>query len=79
MQPHCNALLKEGSKSDRIDGRRLAQLLRANLLRPVYHGEHGVRKSKELARSYVAIGQVTRTGHGPPEVWVSLLSDSPCR
>jgi hypothetical protein len=36
-----NVLLKEGSKSDRIDARKLAELLRSNLLRPVYHGEHG--------------------------------------
>jgi transposase len=37
--PRRNALLKEGSKSDRIDARKLAELLRSNLLRPVYHGE----------------------------------------
>ena len=55
--PRRNALLKEGSKSDRIDARKLAELLRANLLRPVYHGEHGVRTLKELARSYLAISR----------------------
>src|SRR5437879_363280 len=32
--PRRNALLKEGSKSDRIDARKLAELLRANLLCP---------------------------------------------
>jgi transposase len=53
--PRRNALLKEGSKSDRIDARKLAELLRANLVRPVYHGENGVRTLKELARSYLAI------------------------
>jgi transposase len=53
--PRRNALLKEGSKSDRIDARKLAELLRANLLRPVYHGENGVRTLQELARSYLAI------------------------
>jgi transposase len=53
--PRRNALLKEGSKSDRIDGRKLAELLRAGLLRPVYHGEHGVRTLKELSRSYLTI------------------------
>jgi transposase len=53
--PRRNALLKEGSKSDRIDARQLAELLRANLLRAVYHGEHGVRALKELGRSYLAI------------------------
>jgi transposase len=55
--PRRNALLKEGSKSDRIDARKLAELLRSNLLRPVYHGEHGVRALKELARSYLAISK----------------------
>jgi transposase len=55
--PRRNALLKEGSKSDRIDARKLAELLRSNLLRPVYHGEHGVRALKELGRSYLAISK----------------------
>jgi transposase len=55
--PRRNALLKEGSKSDRIDARKLAELLRSNLLRPVYHGEQGVRTLKELTRSYLAISQ----------------------
>jgi hypothetical protein len=53
--PRRNALLKEGSKSDRIDVRKLAELLRANLVRSVYHGKDGVRTLKELARSYLAI------------------------
>jgi transposase len=53
--PRKNALLKTGNKSDRIDARKLAELLRSNLLRPVYHGEHGVRTLKELSRSYLTI------------------------
>jgi Transposase len=53
--PRRNALLKEGSKSDRIDAPKLAELLRANLVRSVYHGENGVRTLKELARRYLAI------------------------
>src|SRR5882762_8581200 len=53
--PRRNAYMKEGSKSDRIDARKLAELLRSNLLRPVYHGEHGVRALKELSRSYLTI------------------------
>jgi len=40
--------LKSGNKSDRIDARKLAALLRAGLLSPVYHGEAGVRTLKEL-------------------------------
>ncbi len=49
--------MKDGSKSDRIDARKLADLLRLNRLNPVYHGEHGVRTLKELGRSYLTIAQ----------------------
>jgi len=55
--PRRNALLKEGSKSDRIDARKLAELLRGNQLKPVYHGEHGVRTLKELVRSYLTLSK----------------------
>jgi transposase len=55
--PRKNALLKDGSKSDRIDARKLAELLRGNQLSPVYHGEHGVRTLRELGRSYLTITQ----------------------
>jgi transposase len=53
--PRKNALLKEGNKSDRIDARKLAELLYLNKLSPVYHGETGVRMLRELARSYLTI------------------------
>src|SRR3981189_3143341 len=53
--PRKNALLKDGNKSDRIDARKLAELLRGNQLHPVYHGEHGVRMLRELSRSYLTI------------------------
>ena len=55
--PRRNALLKEGSKSDRIDARKLAELLRSNMVRSVYHGEHGIRTLKELTRSYLTISK----------------------
>ena len=55
--PRRNALLKEGSKSDRIDARKLADLLYLNKLKPVYHGEHGVRTLKELVRSYLTVSK----------------------
>jgi hypothetical protein len=45
--PRRNALLKDGSKSDRIDAQKLAELLHANKLHAVYHGEHGVRPLKD--------------------------------
>src|SRR2546423_19827 len=53
--PRKNALLKTGNKSDRIDARKLAELLRLDNLKPVYHGETGVRMLRELARSYLTI------------------------
>src|ERR1700740_2664750 len=55
--PRRNALLKEGSKSDRVDARKLAESLRTGMLRPVYHGVHGLRTLRELARSYQTISQ----------------------
>jgi len=57
--PRKNALLKDGSKSDKIDARKLAELLRADMLSPVYHRDSGVRQLKELARSYSALTKDT--------------------
>jgi len=53
--PRKNALFKDGNKSDRIDARKLAELLYLNKLSPVYHGETGMRMLHELARSYLTI------------------------
>ena len=53
--PRRNALLKDGNKSDRIDAQKLAELLYLNKLKPVYHGEHGLRAVKELVRSYSTV------------------------
>src|SRR5881409_3007942 len=59
--PRKNALLKDGNKSDRVDARKLAELLRTNQVKPVYHGKHGTRALKELGRSYLTITKdVTR-------------------
>lgn len=59
--PRKNALLKAGNKSDRMDARKLADLLRSGLLSPVYHGGAGARTLKELVRSYLTITKdVTR-------------------
>jgi len=60
--PRKNALLQSGNKSDRIDARKLAELLRAGLVSAVYHGENGLRTLKELSRSYLTITKdLTRT------------------
>lgn len=50
--PRHNKLLGPGNKSDLIDALKLAQLLRAGLLKPVYHGVSGTRALKEMVRSY---------------------------
>jgi transposase len=55
--PRKNALLKQGSKSDQIDARKLTDLLRLGSLSAVYHGEHGLRTLKELSRSYLTISK----------------------
>src|SRR5438067_1529169 len=57
--PRKNALLKHGNKSDKIDARKLANLLRLNDLEPVYHGESGVRMLRELW-TYSGLGLETR-------------------
>src|SRR6266851_2017434 len=59
--PRKNALLQAGNKNDRIDARKLADLLHTGLLSAVYHGENGLRTLKELARGYLALNRdVTR-------------------
>src|SRR6476646_616126 len=40
--PRKNALIKAGNKSDRIDARKLADLLYLSKLNPVYHGQTGI-------------------------------------
>ncbi len=55
--PRKNASMREGNQNDKIDARRLAELLRLNHLSPVYHGEHGLRSLKEFVRSYLTITQ----------------------
>ena len=55
--PRHNALLKSGSKNDPIDAHKLADLLRLNALRPVYHGQSSLGTLKELSRSYLALVQ----------------------
>jgi transposase len=60
--PRKNALLKAGSKSDAIDARKLAEVLRAGLLSPVYHGQNSTAAVQQLGRSYIALTEdTTRT------------------
>ena len=57
--PRKNALLKSGSKSDAIDERKLAELLRAGMLSPVYHGETSALEVQQMARSYSQLTEDT--------------------
>jgi hypothetical protein len=53
--PCQNNLGKVGSRNDPNDTRELAGLLYRNKIKAVYHGEHGLRTLRELARSYLTI------------------------
>jgi len=50
--PRHNKLLSEGSKADKADARKLADLLRTGMVRSVYHGHEETRKLKQLVRGY---------------------------
>jgi transposase len=57
--PRKNALLKSGNKSDAIDARKLAELLRADILSPVCHGKKSALEVQHLARSYALLTEDT--------------------
>jgi transposase len=65
IQPHvasvvaCDPrkIVAQCNKNDRIDAKRLAELLRLKALTPVYHGEQSARAVRELVGSYNAIVQ----------------------
>jgi len=57
--PRKNALLKSGNKGDAIDARKLAELLRAGLLSPVYHGEQSGLEVQHRARNYTTLTEDT--------------------
>jgi transposase len=45
--PRRNRLLSEGSKGDKADARKLAELLRTGMVRSVWHGRQTTRGLKE--------------------------------
>src|SRR6266852_3640807 len=55
----ATAVLKSGNKSDQIDARKLAELLRAGMLSPVSHGEQSTRTLQQLVASYTALTEDT--------------------
>ena len=50
--PKRNKLLSEGSKGDKPDARRLADLLRVGMVRSVWHGHARTRGLKQMVRAY---------------------------
>lgn len=50
--PYRNRLLSEGPKTDKIDARKLVQLLRANLLKPVFHSGDEFIVLRKLVSGY---------------------------
>jgi transposase len=65
--PRKNASMREGNQSDKIDARRLAELLRLNHLSPVYHGEHSATKSEGTGAQLSHHHQRSRTDHDASE------------
>jgi transposase len=65
IEPHVAKLIvcdprknkQSGNKSDKIDARRLADLLRMNGLTAVYHGQNNTRALKDSVRSYINLQQ----------------------
>lgn len=51
--PRRNRLLSEGAKNDRIDAEKLVKLLRASLLKPVYHSGDQFLYFRTLVSGYV--------------------------
>jgi transposase len=48
---------QDGNKNDKIDARKLSELLRTNNLTAVYHEGNNSQTLKELARSYISLQQ----------------------
>lgn len=50
--PYRNHLLKEGGKSDRVDAKKLVQLLKGDLLKPVFHCTDEFIRIRKLMSGY---------------------------
>lgn len=57
--PYKNFLLSSGPKNDRIDAAKLLDLLRAGLLKPVFHSAHKFMEYRKLISTY---DDVIKTG-----------------
>lgn len=55
--PRRNHYLKEGPKTDRIDAKKLVELLRAGLIKPVYHSGDTFIQLRKLLSGYLDVVQ----------------------
>lgn len=51
-EPYTNHLLKQGPKNDRIDAIKLLRLLRANMLKPVFHCTNEFMQLRKIVSGY---------------------------
>lgn len=58
--PRRNKLLQDGSKGDKKDAWRLAELLRTGMVHSIWHGHAQTRKLKQLVRAYETFSIDTR-------------------
>jgi len=75
--PRKNALLKHGNKSDKIDARKLAERLRLNDLKPVYHGETDVTHAAGTGPKLSDRGCSVRRTDGAPDAKQTDTSGRP--
>jgi hypothetical protein len=52
--PRHNALIRRGSKTDRVDADKLSELLRLNALRPVFLGDDANQELRRLVAHFLA-------------------------
>ena len=50
--PYRNHLLSDGPKNDRIDAEKLVKLLRAGLLKPVFHSGDALHSLRKIVSGY---------------------------
>jgi hypothetical protein len=74
--PRRNALLQDGNQNDRVDARKLSDLLYMNKLNAVHHGDHGLRTLKELGRSLSDHDERPKSRHEPNQSHLSQLGHS---
>jgi hypothetical protein len=74
--PRRNALLQDGNQNDRVDARKLSDLLYMNKLSTVYHGDHGLRNAEGTGAELSDHHPGPESGDDPRESHLSQLGYS---